>query len=55
MPIETLESQQTVSEKSVFDIEDLLRVAKSLPLHSDGSLPIIDSGDLCDSDCRDCD
>lgn len=55
MPIEKHESQQPVFENNVFDREDLIRAASSILLHSDGSMKITDSGDLCDSDCQDCD
>lgn len=38
-----------------FGAEDLEKIAPRIPLHTTEPGLIPDSGDLCDSDCQDCD
>jgi hypothetical protein len=41
--------------KGLFDFRDLVQMQAQTPLHSNIGLEVVDSGDLCDSDCQDCD
>ena len=41
--------------QNIFDRDDLLRMTNPESLHSNGTMKVIDSGDLCDADCLDCD
>lgn len=49
-----VQKQDQFNEVSIFGVEEMLKVVNSTPLHSD-SEKIEDYGDLCDSDCVDCD
>ncbi len=43
------------SSQQIFGVEEMLDAVETLPLHSSVKKGIQDYGELCDSDCQDCD
>ena len=47
--------EKILTTKMVYGIEDMLSASTNTPLHSTNTKEIEDFGELCDSDCVDCD